>query len=214
MCKEIFSVERFRPEAAVIAGGELPPQRVMRRWTDASPCIVCCDGAAAKADAAGITPSAIIGDGDSIPPETLGKYSDRFIRVDEQETNDLTKAMRFLAAKGMRSIVVLGATGRREDHTIGNISLLAYYRERGITALAPTPYGVFIPCSGPARIEAVPGQEVSVFNYNARGMRSSGLEYECRDFNMLWQGTLNVAAAPVIGFSARGCYLVYLANPD
>lgn len=212
--EEVFSPQQFRPEAAIIANGELPPQKVLRRWTDASPYIVCCDGAAAKADAAGIEPSAIIGDGDSISPETLGKYTDRFIRVGEQETNDLTKAVRFLAAKGLRNIVILGATGRREDHTLGNISLLAYYRERGITALMPTPYGVFIPCHGDTRIEAVPGQEISVFNCNARGMRSSGLEYECRDFSMLWQGTLNVAAAPVIGFSAKGCYLVYLANPD
>lgn len=35
-------------------------------------------------------------------------------------------------------------TGKREDHTLGNISLLLYYLQEGIDVRAYTDYGVFI----------------------------------------------------------------------
>ena len=46
------------------------------------------------------------------------------VHVTEQETNDLNKAFRYCLANGWTDIVILGATGKREDHTLGNIGLL------------------------------------------------------------------------------------------
>ena len=52
-------------------------------------------------------------------------------RISDQETNDQTKAVNFLLAQGKRRIAIIGATGNREDHTLGNISLLSDYLRAG-----------------------------------------------------------------------------------
>ena len=62
-------------------------------------------------------------------------------------------------------------------------------------AVMPTDYGVFVPCMDCTRFTVEKGQQVSVFNFNATGMKSKNLKYECYDFDMLWQGTLNEATA-------------------
>lgn len=216
---DVFRLEEFRPQWMVVAGGEPAGAEELRRWSRrAGGRVVCCDGAAVAAIDAGIAPTAIVGDGDSLPPEMVKRYRDIFVRVSEQETNDLTKAVDYIERSGgAEQLVVLGATGRREDHTLGNISLaIDYYRERGIRAVMPTPYGVFIPCRGGVAIAAGRGREVSVFNLaGAAGFRARGLQYPLpHEFTALWQGTLNVATEDVVEIEARGYYIVYIANPD
>ena len=64
---------------------------------------------------------------DSLDPSIAGRFHDRIFRNSDQETNDLTKAVTWCSERGYRDLVILGATGKREDHTMGNISLLAEY---------------------------------------------------------------------------------------
>ncbi len=64
---------------------------------------------------------------DSIPGDLREKYAGKIITIKDQEINDLTKAVYFAQNVGQEEIVILGATGLREDHTLGNISLLADY---------------------------------------------------------------------------------------
>ena len=72
-------------------------------------------------------PDAIVGDGDSLPEALKQQYAHLLHLEDEQDYNDMTKATRFCMQRGARKIAYIGATGKREDHTLGNISLLAYY---------------------------------------------------------------------------------------
>ena len=72
---------------------------------------------------ADLEPEAIVGDLDSLSPEIAERFADRLYQDSEQDTNDLTKAVRWCIDKGYEEIVILGATGKREDHTIANISL-------------------------------------------------------------------------------------------
>lgn len=208
-----FSAETFVPEAVIIDNGEWPSAEVLRRWTHGNPCLVCCDGAADKTIRAGLTPWLIVGDGDSVSAETRRNYADRFIHFEEQDYNDQTKAVRYLhRVRGMTRFVLLGAVGGREDHALGNISLLPFYKEYGITALLPTENGLFVPCCGRRQFKSEKGQQVSIFRFHATGLRATGLRYPLRDFTMPWQGTLNEALGTAFEISAEGCYLVYLAG--
>ena len=63
----------------------------------------------------------------------------------DQETNDLTKSVHFCAYKTDEEIAIVGGTGYREDHTLGNISLLADYMEAA-TVMMVTNYGIFHQC--------------------------------------------------------------------
>ncbi len=212
MIEQVFSAANFSPQAAVLGNGEFLPMEIVGKWLSRVQYVVCCDGAAAQADAHGIVPDAIVGDGDSISDAMRAKYADILHFESEQEFNDQTKAVRFLVKRGINRIVILCSAGKREDHALGNISLLTYYLQHGIMAVMPTPYGIFVPCKDCASLETEVGQQVSVFNISATGIKSQNLKYDCYDFTMLWQGTLNEATDKIVRISASGYYLVYLAN--
>lgn len=205
----------FSPEAVVIDAGTFPTNALATRWLDGCERIVCCDGVANRyLDVEGRRVWRIVGDCDSLSPEIMRRYADIVRRFPDQETNDQTKAVKYLCAKGIRRIAILGATGMREDHTLGNISLLVDYLAAGIEARAYTDYGVFIPASGDCELRCQPGTQISIFNFGATGLSAEGLLYPIRDFTSWWQGTLNEATAPTVAIRARGPYLLFINYPS
>lgn len=200
----------FKPQAIVLANGEIPIHPFALRLLHEIPCIVCCDGAANNFITQGGKPSYIIGDGDSISSELKQKSDIPFIPITEQETNDLTKAVHFLQQKGFSKIVILGATGKREDHTLGNISLLMDYRAEQLQCAMITNTGIFLPCNDNTTFQVVMGQAFSLFNFGAKKIIGHGLVYPLRDFTQWWQGTLNKAEKTTVSIEAEGSYLVFL----
>ena len=173
--------------------------------------VVCCDGAADEYIRHGFLPDAIIGDGDSLSSENREKLATIFHQIKDQETNDQTKAVRFLKAQGKRQITIIGGTGKREDHTLGNISLLVEYMRSGMEVRTVTDYGTFIPVSDTQSFASHPGQQVSIINFGAEGLKGEGLFYPLSDFSNWWQGTLNEATADEFTIHCTGEYLVFLA---
>ncbi len=197
-------------DAVILAGGDYPAAPRPLQILLQAPMVVCCDGGADGYIAEGHTPDIIIGDGDSLSAENRTRFADRIIYEADQETNDQTKAVKYLLAEGKRRIAIVGATGRRDDHTLGNIALLAEYRAMGADIRSYTDYGVFIPCSGESHFECVRGAQVSIFNISANSLISKGLSYPIYDFTQWWQGTLNEAPEGEFSISAEGDYLVYV----
>lgn len=197
-------------EAIVLGGGDYPSHPLPLRLLAEAAYVACCDGAADEYIRRGGTPDAIMGDGDSLSAENRERYASRFHQEREQETNDQSKAVRFLQARGFERITLLGATGKREDHTLGNISLLMDYRAEGLDVRMVTDHGTFLPQAGDCRLRVGRGRQVSVFNFGAIGLRAEGLRYPLRDFDNWWQGTLNEAICDDIAIHAEGCYLLFL----
>ena len=204
------SITDFKPEAVVIDAGSFPQNENALRWLDECDLIVCCDGAANGYLSNHSKVWRIVGDCDSLSPEINERYHGIIRRFSDQETNDQTKAVSYLAGKGITKIAILGATGKREDHTLGNISLLLSYLGQGIEARAYTDYGVFIPVCGTRKFSCTHGAQVSIFNFRATGLKSDGLKYPIRDFDSLWQGTLNEAPTGEFTIHATGSYLVFI----
>lgn len=200
----------FDAEAVVVDAGNFPTTDIPLGWLDNCKRIVCCDGAANRFIASGRRPWRIVGDCDSLSPEVMKKFHDIVRRFPDQETNDQTKAVKYLMSKGIRNIVILGATGMREDHTLGNISLLMEYLKMGANTRAYTDYGVFIPVSGSHEFFCPEGTQVSIFNFGATDMVSEGLRYPIRDFKSLWEGTLNESMDNRFVIHAQGDYLVFI----
>ncbi len=179
----------------ILADGAFPRHRVPLRALNEADFIVCCDGAAAALVAHGLVPGQIIGDLDSVEAGIAERYSDRIVRDTDQESNDLTKAVRWCSSRGISSVEIVGATGRREDHTLGNISLLADYgRMLNVRMLTDT--GVIFPEYGRCSVATAPGQCFSVFSLDG-GVRltATGLQYPVSDLLLgsWWTATLNTA---------------------
>ena len=180
----------------ILANGTFPVHPVpLARLRDAD-LIICCDGAAEKLVAHGLEPGIIIGDLDSVSPELKERFRNILVLDTDQETNDLTKAVNWCIASGIREVAILGATGIREDHTLGNISLLADYSSR-IDAVMLTDTGSFRVYDRSVTITSQPGQQVSLFSIDpSLKVTSTGLKYPLENLTLhsWWRGTLNEAS--------------------
>ena len=110
----------------------------------------------------------------------------------------------------MKHIAIVGATGRREDHTIVNISLLIEYARAGAHVRSFTDHGRFIPCSGTTTLQCHKGQQVSIFSITAKNMSAEGLLYPIYDFTNWWQGTLNECTGNELTIHAQGEYILFM----
>ena len=197
-------------QVIILANGNYPIHPTALEQLHSGLPVVCCDGAANRFVAEGGIPAAIIGDGDSLSAEVRERFADIIHCVTEQETNDLTKAVEYVRTKGATEICILGATGLRECHTLGNISLLMQYHRLGLKVSMLTDHCEIIPSSGTITLPSFQGQQVSIVNMNARNFSSVGLKYPIYDFQEWWQGTLNEALAPSITIQAEGDFLVLM----
>ena len=204
--------EHYTPEAVILANGEYPTCPVPLTMLEEASFVACCDGAANEYISRGHTPDVIVGDGDSLSTEYHKRFSPIIHQIPDQETNDQTKAVNFLLAQGKRRIAIIGATGKREDHTLGNISLLIDYLRAGADVRTYTDYGIFIPCRDTRIFPSHPGQQVSIINFTAHGLHGKGLVYPLSDFTNWWQGTLNECTSTEFTIEAEGEYLVFVTT--
>ena len=200
----------FEPEAVIVGGGDYPSHPIPRHWLSHCEKIVCCDGTANQWLDKKERPWQIVGDGDSLSDRAKVEFADIITINPDQETNDQTKAVDFLAKKGLHHIAIVGATGRREDHTIANVSLLIEYMHWGLDVRIYTDHGVFVPCQDNTTFVCPTHTAVSIFSFGTEGMTSEGLAYPLYDLKSWWQGTLNHSIAPTFTIRCKGEYLVFL----
>ena len=197
-------------DAVILADGEFPTADIPLQILREAKFLCCCDGAAAKAIAQGFMPDAIVGDGDSLTPEFKTRHAAIIHLESEQDDNDLTKATRFCIAKGFRHIAYLAASGKREDHTIGNIFLMPrYVQQFGITPEIYTDHGWFSVINGTTELPSFPGQQVSIFNITGKKVEGEGFTWPPYTHNELWQGTLNEAKSDRILLKTDGIMIVF-----
>ena len=198
-------------DVVVLANGEYPSHHIPLSLITKGLPIVCCDGAIEKLDSLGILPLVVVGDGDSIPQHLCDKYSNCWHYIPDQETNDLTKATTYCINHGFKHIAIIGATGMREDHTLGNISLLANYGKQADVRMF-TDYGVFVAVFDSTHFRSFVGQQVSIFNLRQENyIDADGLLYPIkhRNFAQWWEGTLNESTADSFLLKLKGEVIVF-----
>ena len=214
----------------IICDGTFPKTEYPRYLIRTADFIICCDGALKKflRNSTGIfggerLPDLVIGDMDALSGTMKAKYRDIIVKVDEQEHNDQTKAFRWVMENlsGVSSIRILGATGEREDHTIGNISLLMEYARTydldamGIELQMVSDHCTIFPVTDTYEMECGEGRKVSVFSPdNSLRIKSEGLEWPTDGvvFDNWWKATLNRALQDKVRleFSHRSIALIML----
>lgn len=198
----------------VVANGNFPVTPLPLEMLRKASVVIACDGAVEALHHSGFVPHAIVGDFDSIPESMRRLYADRIHVEKDQGTNDLTKAIRFACERGEQEILIVGATGLREDHTLGNISLLADYGKflRRVEML--TDYGLFTPMYQTTTFESLPGQQISIFSLSPDvRITTERLRWPLKEqaLSNWWQGTLNEAleSSFTIRMSGSGNLVIY-----
>ena len=217
-------------EIVIICEGVFPKNEYPRYLIRTADFIICCDGALRKFLRGSMAifgeerlPDKVVGDMDSLSANLKARYSHIIVQIDEQEHNDQTKAFRWALENlsDISTITIIGATGQREDHTIGNMSLLMEYARTydleamGIQLQMITDHGVIFPVTDTMEFDCGIGRQVSIFSPdNSLRIKSSGLEWKTDDvvFDNWWKATLNRATQDRVRleFSHRSIALVMM----
>ena len=102
--------------------------------------IIAVDGGLAALSRLKLKPDAIVGDFDSVAEDILAEYkssSDNItweIHKPEKDETDTELALNTAIGLGCSKLVLLGATGGRMDHFIGNLHLLYACLKKGVEA--------------------------------------------------------------------------------
>ena len=211
-----------RKHIVILAAGDFPTHEVPLRALRDADFVVCCDSAyeAIRNEELGIRNYVVVGDGDSLSEQDKAALGDRWIHVPEQDYNDLHKAMCWATAQfGIPNseFRILAACGKREDHTLGNISYLATFAEEypGIDLEMLTDHGRFRIQNSKFRIQnykSFPRQQVSLFTLDPRTrVTATGLQWPLDDATLSpwWQGTLNAALSDSFTLTSDAPLLVF-----
>lgn len=144
------------------------------RWTeelaamaaDAEP-LLAADGGANHLGRIGLRPEAVIGDLDSITPGIRAFIGEkRMVYRPDQNRTDLDKALDYAFNEaGLDRLTVLGATGGRLDHAVGNLGLLAR-RALGERLRYLDADHEVVAVEGEAVLPATPGEAWSFFTFD------------------------------------------------
>ncbi len=200
--------------AVILCDGEFPRKAYPLYQLENADTVVCCDGAAVKylrftkrRFGEERLPEAVVGDMDSLPKALRERLSPIVVHVAEQDDNDQTKAMRWVLEHhpDVTEIHILGATGRRADHTIGNLGLLMEYTRLfdlgDVRVEAVSDYGTAFALTDTCELHLGKGRRVSLFSPdNSLAIKSEGLQWptDAVVFDNWWPATLNRATDDVV----------------
>jgi len=193
----------------ILCDGLFPTEPYPLYLLDSAEALVCCDGALVKylQRHPDRKPTAVVGDMDSLPEELQKEYSYIIIHENEQDYNDMTKAMRWILQNHpeVEEITILGATGLREDHTIGNLGLLMEYTRlfnlEGRRVSMVSDFGTAFAITDSCDLHLGEGRRFSLFSAdNTLKISSEGLQWPTDNvvFDAWWKATLNRTTSPIV----------------
>jgi thiamine pyrophosphokinase len=121
----------------IVADGDIPSRSAVDQLLGAAPqLVIAADGGALKAEALGYPPRVVVGDADSLAPGDVERFraagADVVIRPTDKDESDTELALNEALDRGATRVVIVGGFGgRRLEHTIANVLLLASERLKG-----------------------------------------------------------------------------------
>lgn len=196
--------------AVIIAGGWLSEPNYARSLIQTEDLLIAADGGADHFLALGLIPNILVGDLDSITPETLQQLESagvEIIRYDpHKDYTDLELALLLAQDRHCGQALVLGATGSRWDQTIASLLLPASQNLQALDVLLVDGYQELRLLRGGSSLEFIgqPGNRVSLVPIcnTAEGITTQGLEYPLVDEDLLLGATRGVSNV-MLGERAR-----------
>jgi thiamine pyrophosphokinase len=198
--------------ALIIANGEPPRKHLLQSLSKEADVIICADGGANTALKFGIKPDAIVGDLDSVHAEALVKFQKVPTYEDtDDETTDLEKAISWAVKQTYDHITVVGAAGKRLDHTVGNLGVLSKFYPDALVRLVDD-LGEIVYVGKDLTFEAKRGDVVSLIPLNrCEGITTAGLRYGLEDESLelgVKEGTSNVVIETPVSIKVKKGHLL------
>ncbi|MCI0708080.1 MAG: thiamine diphosphokinase [Ignavibacteriae bacterium] len=204
--------------ALILANGEPPKKSLLQSLVKQADIFVCADGGANAALKLGLKPDAIVGDMDSIHAETRSKFQRvPMHEVFDENSTDLEKVIMWTIKQHYEHITVAGTAGKRLDHTVGNLGVLAkFYPDAIITFIDNL--GELDYVGHERTFESPLHTVVSLIPLTkCEGVTTKGLEYALENDSLeigVREGTSNVVVSnPVVITVKKGNLLLYKLRP-
>ncbi len=153
-------------KALLVLAGNPPPPELLRREAAGADLVVCADHGAAHCAAAGVAIDLVVGDLDSLDAalaNDLRRQGVAFaVSPAQKDETDGQLALDTAIERGATALAVLGGTGGRIDHLLGNLQLILRAARRGVEATILDGTSTVRAVTGAVTIAGAPGRTVSL----------------------------------------------------
>ncbi len=212
--------------AAIFSGGSYRDLEFYRGLIEGADLIIAADSGGRALASLDVTPHLLVGDMDSIGADVLAAIKEKGAEVievpGEKDFTDTELAVRVAVDRDATEIVICGAVGNRLDHTLANISLLAYAHQRGVPAriLTEDQEAYLLTPLIKNQIAAAKGDTVSLISLAdpSTGVTTHDLKYPLREAELPLLSPLGVSnevsgPRPWVEFRGGRLLLVKVRNP-
>lgn len=201
--------------AVIFAGGRVEDYDYIKQLIKPDDFIIAADSGYRHTKALGIVPDIMIGDFDSVEGEF---DAPEIIRLNVMKDETDTEAASMLAAeRGADELLILGAIGSRQDHSLANLLLLKKLYDKGIAASVADEKNRVYYLEDSIKLEGKKGQLVSILPLSELcGVSTTGLFYKLSDDTLYMgaaRGVSNVMTEDVCTISLKsGCALITMSE--
>lgn len=181
--------------------------------------LLCADGGLARARAFGLVPQLVVGDLDSMPPDT--PLDVPLLRLPEgKDDTDMAVCLNEGRKRGYTEFVLAGCLGGRFDHTVACLQCAADCALRGEKVLLVDGQNrVTILPPGKYQLSAMPGRKLSLLAYTPQvhGVTITGTRWELHKKTLLSHiplGCSNEFTAPEAALSFTEGLLMVCYSAD
>lgn len=205
----------FRTPIVLLANGLFPSHPAPLGSLASAGTVICTDGSADSLIEKGLMPHIIIGDMDSTK---LAKevYKGLIIHVPAQDNTDMAKALEWCKINGIKTLTILGATEKRDDHTLANLFLLSKFLE-SLNLRMVTDYFNITCHSGKRIFSSFPGQLVSLIPpAPVAAVTTEGLTFTLQNesLNPSSRGVSNKSSGDSFTVTASSKIWVFRSHPE
>ena len=185
--------------AIILANGDFAPSPDLGTHLVTADLVIAADGGAQYARTIGVRPDVIIGDLDSLDMTARTTWEAKGARIIsypvEKDQTDLELALLHAKEKGAKKITVLGAFGRRWDHSIANLLLAVHPQFDGREIVFIHGPQRLLIIKSEYRLRAGVGELVSLLPLggDAEGVTTQGLKYVLKNDTLVFGSSRGVS---------------------
>jgi len=176
--------------ALIVSGGRAPTEELLTEYLTNSDIIIGADRGCEALLRYNVVPTYILGDFDSASKETINRLEEmgvcKFKYKTEKDYTDTELAFNLALDKGATEIIMLGVTGTRYDHTLGNIGLLLKALEVNVDAKIVDENNKIYLINKNIKLNGKVGDIISLQAYfqTVKSLTIKGAKYELNNYDL------------------------------
>ncbi|OFI07677.1 thiamine pyrophosphokinase [Clostridium acetireducens DSM 10703] len=177
-------------KTVIVAGGSPPSFDLINKELEDATYLVCADSGANCLYNYNIKPHYLIGDFDSIDKNVFDFYKKESCIIEmypkDKDDTDTELCIKKAIELFSDEIVLLGCTGSRLDHILGNIGLLLRCLNLNIKASIRDNNNIIFISNKPLSVKGEKGEDFSIQAYcnEVKGLTLRGCKYELTNYNL------------------------------